>query len=225
MYFFGKVGLSIGLWFISEGVKKIGLDMVLPGDTFGDILIQMFALGRVNYPHNCHTLDLTKDSEVEEKGLQRIWFEFENLTKKASNTSIEVRLQGFNWAGTAEGLYSSTEAIRFTPKEHRKYSVQVIQGVFVEADKARNCGNYPHGGFSSYRSCDDEFQRKSLESLAPGLVPVWLADHLDQVTTHMVKPQTLKGKPWVFSVHLVSHIIHKLTLRGPTSRPEPSSGS
>ena len=37
-------------------------------------------LGRVNYPNNCHTLDLTKDSEVEEKGLQRIWFEFENLT-------------------------------------------------------------------------------------------------------------------------------------------------
>ena len=36
----GKVGLSIGLWFISEGVKKIGLDMVLPGDTFGDILMQ-----------------------------------------------------------------------------------------------------------------------------------------------------------------------------------------
>ena len=173
----------------------------------------MFALGRVNYPHNCHTLDLTKDTEVEEKGLQRIWFEFENLTK-ASNASIEVRLQGFNWAGTAEGLYSSTEAIRFTPKQHRKYAVQVIQRVFVEADTARNCGNYPHGGFASYKACDDEFQRKSLESLAPGLVPVWLADHLDQVTTHMVKPQTLKGKLWTFSMHLLSRIIHKLnTLR------------
>ena len=31
-YSFGKVGLSIGLWFISEGGKEIGLDMVLPGD-------------------------------------------------------------------------------------------------------------------------------------------------------------------------------------------------
>ena len=31
-FFFGKVGLSIGLWFISEGGKEIGLDMVLPGD-------------------------------------------------------------------------------------------------------------------------------------------------------------------------------------------------
>ena len=35
----GKVGLSIGLWFISEGVKKIGLDMVLPGESFGDKLM------------------------------------------------------------------------------------------------------------------------------------------------------------------------------------------
>ena len=61
----------------------------------------MFALGRVNYPHNCHTLDLSKNSEVEEKGLQRIWFEFENLTK-ASNASIELHLQGYNWAGTAD---------------------------------------------------------------------------------------------------------------------------
>ena len=35
-----KVGLSIGLWFTEEGAKEIGLDMVLPGDTFGDILVK-----------------------------------------------------------------------------------------------------------------------------------------------------------------------------------------
>ena len=133
---------------------------------------------------------------MKEKGLQRIWFEFEKLTSKnnASNvTSIEIHMQGYNWAGTAEGLYSSTEAIRLTPKQHRKYAVQLSQKVFVEADKVRNCRNYPHGGFSSYKACDDQFLRQSLDSLAPDLNPVWLADHLDQVTTNMLKPQTLKG--------------------------------
>ena len=167
-------------------------------------------LGRPNYPHNCHTLDLTNNSEVEEKGLQRIWFEFENLTK-ANNTSIELHMQGFNWATTAEGLYSSTEAIRLTPKHHRKYAVQLTQRVFVESDTVRNCRNYPHGGFSSYKACDDQFLRRSLFSIAPGLVPLWLADNLDQVTTGMVKPQTLKGT--CQTVNFCILIFHKLLLK------------
>ena len=167
-------------------------------------------LGRVNYPHNCHTLDLTNNSEVEEKGLQMIWFEFQNLTK-VSNISIELRMQGYNWASTAEGLYSSTEAIRLRPRQHRKYAVQLTQRVFVESDTVRNCRNYPYGGFSSYKACDDHYLLQSLNILAPGLLPIWLSDDLDQVTTSMVRPQTLKGTLLncsVFNTYL-SFIAHR----------------
>ena len=146
----------------------------------------------MTYPHNCATLDLTNDAEVKEKGLERIWFEFENL-KEASNVTVEIRLQGLNLAGTAEGLYSSAEAIRLPTKTHRKYAVQVSQRVFMESDKVQKCRNYPQSGFSSYQACEDEYVRKVLNDLAPGLVPIWLADDRKQVTTHMIKPQKLTG--------------------------------
>ena len=64
----------------------------------------------------------------------------------------------------------------------------------MESDAVKDCRNYPYGGFASYKACDDHFLRQAVDRLAPGLVPVWLADDLDQVTTHMVRPQTLKGK-------------------------------
>ena len=124
--------------------------------------------------------------------MERIWFEFKNLT--ATNSLVEIHMQGYNLASTAEGLYSSTEAIRLNKKNHRKYAIKLTQRVFVESDAVKDCRNYPYGGFASYKACDDHFLRQAVDRLAPGLVPVWLADDLDQVTTHMVRPQTLKGK-------------------------------
>ena len=43
---FGKVGLSIGLWFVSEGAKKIELDMVSAGDIFADTYIALATRGQ-----------------------------------------------------------------------------------------------------------------------------------------------------------------------------------
>ena len=102
---------------------------------------ESFFVGRVSYPHNCFTLDLTNNSELTENGLERIWFEFKNLT--ATNSLVEIHMQGYNLASTAEGLYSSTEAIRLNKKNHRKYAIKLTQRVFVESDAVKDCRNYP----------------------------------------------------------------------------------
>ena len=95
-------------------------------------------------------------------------------------------------------------------RQHRKYAVQLTQRVFVESDTVRNCRNYPYDGFSSYKACDDHFLKQSLNSLAPGLLPVWLADDLDKVTTSMVKPQTLKGRLMLNIENVQFLFIHSL---------------
>ena len=55
--------------------------------------------------------------------------------------------------------------------------------MYLEEDKTKNCRNYPNNEFPSYNDCDENFMRRSLPQ---GLVPIWLTDNMDQVTTKMV---------------------------------------
>ena len=61
--------------------------------------------------------------------------------------------------------------------------VQLRQNVYIEEDKTKNCVNYPNDKFLSYSTCDDYFLQRSLPT---GLVPIWLKDNMDDVTTKMV---------------------------------------
>ena len=61
--------------------------------------------------------------------------------------------------------------------------VQLRQHVYIEKDQTKNCQVYPNDKFLSYSACDDNFLQSSLP---PGLVPIWLTDNMDQVTTKMV---------------------------------------
>ena len=51
--------------------------------------------------------------------------------------------------------------------------------------ETQTCRNYPTSEFASYTECDDEYVRRRINQLAPGLnlTPVWMTDNLDMVTT------------------------------------------
>ena len=68
------------------------------------------------------------------------------------------------------------------------YIVKVKKNVFVEEDPKNACRNYPNLEFSSYGDCDDDYMRNSIEAVAPGLnlIPPWLTDNLDNVTTEPI---------------------------------------
>ena len=140
-------------------------------------------LTRINPVHDCHILNLTGDtSDVKQVHI--------TLHELPENTSVELKLQG-------KGLTSHREL-----QEHRFYSlgepmklnrltsyiVKVRSNVLVEEDPSQTCRNYPTSEFSSYSDCDDQFLRKQIDQLAPGLnlTPVWSTDDIDLVTTEPV---------------------------------------
>ena len=65
----------------------------------------------------------------------------------------------------------------------RQYIVKIRENIFVEEDPSQTCRNYPTSKFASYTECDDQYVRRKIEQIAPGLVPVWMTDNLDLVTT------------------------------------------
>ena len=61
--------------------------------------------------------------------------------------------------------------------------VKLRQNVYLEEDKTKNCRNYPNDEFLSYNDCDEKFMKRSLPT---GLLPIWLTDDMDKVTTKMM---------------------------------------
>ena len=49
---------------------------------------------RLNYPHNCYSLDITNNRDVIEKGVKQLLFEFNNL----ENYSAEIIPEGQSMA-------------------------------------------------------------------------------------------------------------------------------
>ena len=64
----------------------------------------------------------------------------------------------------------------------RDYVIKLKENIFVEEDLSKNCVNYPHGKYESYKACDDAFL---ISALPPGLVPIWSVDTMENVTTKL----------------------------------------
>ena len=65
------------------------------------------------------------------------------------------------------------------------FRVKIKKGVLIEGEPGRTCRNYPYSEFKSYKECDDEFMKRRLDKIAPGLMPVWMTDDFSKVT---IKP-------------------------------------
>ena len=59
-------------------------------NTWIDISMDSVRLWRLNYPYNCYTLNLSKNDEVQEKGVKQVFFTFPLM----ENTSMELLLKG-----------------------------------------------------------------------------------------------------------------------------------
>ena len=66
------------------------IDVWSMANTWISISIDSVELWRLNSPYNCYTLNLSKNHEVQEKGVKQVFFTFP-LTK---NTSMEILLKG-----------------------------------------------------------------------------------------------------------------------------------
>ena len=66
------------------------------------------------------------------------------------------------------------------------FRVKIKKGVLIEGEPGRTCRNYPNSEFKSYKECDDEFMKRRVGEIAPGLMPVWMTEDLSKVTTKPV---------------------------------------
>ena len=67
---------------------------------------------------------------------------------------------------------------------YKDYTIQISKNVFVPEDPSNNCVVYPNPEFKSYRDCDEDFMLNFVSSFdPPDLVPVWLAQKFENVTT------------------------------------------
>ena len=60
------------------------------------------------------------------------------------------------------------------------YAVKLRENIFVEEDLSKNCVEYPHEKHETYNDCDEEFVASNLP---PGLVPIWLTNNTEEVTS------------------------------------------
>ena len=67
---------------------------------------------RLNFPHNCYSLDLSKNRDVQEKGIKQLYLEFYIL----ENYYVEIYVEGQSLASyrmiKAHRFYSTGDIIR-----------------------------------------------------------------------------------------------------------------
>ena len=83
---------------------------------------------------------------------------------------------------------SSGNTMKLLPNKLTKYVVNIKKDVFVEEDPSHTCRNYPTSEFDSYTECDDNYARKKIEQIAPGLnlTPVWMTNSLELATSQIM---------------------------------------
>jgi hypothetical protein len=142
----------------------------------------------VNYPHNCYTLDLTNQTDVKEKKVNMIAIKFHNHTKYSVTIFVEGSTLSCSRTISANAFFSTGDSIKMQLGAAVKYNLKIEKNVFVEEDTTKRCMNYPNAKFASYSNCTDKELKDKMASTYPGLVPIWLADDVDQVTAQWSSP-------------------------------------
>ena len=142
---------------------------------------------RINYPDNCQTLDVTKNIKIKIEGVKDIQLRFWSFP---TGVSIYVILLGKSSVCSrtlAELAFSqSGEGIDFANSWENQYAVKILGSQFAEEDPGNDCRNYPNDDFLSYKDCDDDYLRKEVDRISPGLKPIWLTDDLSLATPQKV---------------------------------------
>ena len=146
-------------------------------------------LERINYPGNCYTLDVTQMHDVVGKGIRRI----EMMFKDTPRRSVEVYVLGKSLDTRrtirSNAFYSKGVIIRPKTLTWGSYIVKTHEVNYVEEDQSKDCKNYPNQDFTSFSDCDDELSKDFLAKRFPNIIPVWLTDDIENVTTRTVIEQ------------------------------------
>ena len=143
-------------------------------------------LKRINYPGNCYTLDVTQMHDVVRKGIRKLVMVF----KDVSRMSVEVYVLGKSLDSRrtirSNAFYSKGVIIRPKNMTWGSYIVKTQEINYVEEDKSKDCKNYPNSEFQSWGDCEDQGSREILAKRFPNIIPVWLKDNIENVTTRAV---------------------------------------
>ena len=143
-------------------------------------------LKRINYPGNCYTLDVTQMHDVVGKGIRRMVMVF----KDVSRMSVEVYVLGKSLDSRrtirSNAFYSKGVIIRPKNMTWGSYIVKTQEINYVEEDKSKDCKNYPNPEFQSFSDCEDQLSKDFLAKQFPNIIPVWLSDDIENVTTRAV---------------------------------------
>ena len=94
-------------------------------------------------------------------------------------------------------FYSSGDNIKFEFQKEGvsiEYTVEISQRAFMEEDPSKSCKNYPITEHETYEKCDDDYTRKEIEEESPGLVPIWMTNDLEAVSTKVIDQNSTFGR-------------------------------
>ena len=149
--------------------------------------LENLKLIRPNLPNNCLTLDLTQLPGVEASSMKAIKFYFKGGYNDVL-ISMEDRLNFVKRAQTFHkfGQIGPELHLKTDQNLYQYYAVKFHQNIFVEADPAKKCSNYPNIQYESYAECDNNFVLKFLQNNFPAkFLPIWAIDESENVTKHM----------------------------------------
>ena len=139
-------------------------------------------LGRVNFPLNCLSLNLSRYPEVKNNQIKTLEFRFNNGRKNI--TSIQINAVGRHLVSHRDlfhnSFYSSGDALISDPGYMKKYGIEISENVYVEEDVSKHCREYPNEDYESFADCDDQYVRKVCKK--HNIHPIWLADDFTNVT-------------------------------------------
>ena len=161
-------------------------------------LVNKVTLDKINWLYECFTLNLSNIRKADLNGMEAIGVYLNRSDDIVLKTDFELRVTGETLTSKREikehRLYASGNAMKLSSGAVKQdtvssFVVKIMKKVFVEEDRTKNCRNYPNQDFGSYKDCDFQFMKKKVKEIAPGinLMPPWLTEDLDNVTTEPVK--------------------------------------
>ena len=169
---------------IEEIIKEMRFDTMSNEEIFVAVKENVF-LKRINYPGNCFTMEITR-MDVIRKGIRRMVMRFGDI----SGISLEVFVLGKSLESRknirSNAFYSQGVPIRPKNMTWASYIVKTQEVIYMEEDKSKDCKNYPNSEFQSWGDCEDQGSREILAKRFPNIIPVWLNDNLENVTTRAV---------------------------------------
>ena len=145
-------------------------------------------LKRINYPGNCYTLDVTQIYNVSGKGIRKMFMRFGDISSMSVKVSVLGKSLDSRKSIRSNSFYSKGVSIRPENQTWSSYIVKTQEVIYVEEDKSKDCKDYPNSEFQSFGDCEDQGSKDFLAKKFPNIIPVWLMDNIENVTTGAVIP-------------------------------------